>query len=145
MHPIGARIRGSEPDGGSVVACAAVMPLLMLALAVGADYWSVSRFKMRVQLAAEAASIAAAEAISAHVNGSDADDASALAKLAAAQAFAREAPREAIGAPTVAAGKGGSIVGYAGFAPSSFGAILGYSAINVSASIASPVSQGLDP
>ncbi|HXE25406.1 MAG TPA: pilus assembly protein TadG-related protein, partial [Roseiarcus sp.] len=49
--------------GGAAVACAAAAPLLLLALAVSADYASVSRFRTRVQLAADAASLAAAEAI----------------------------------------------------------------------------------
>ena len=55
-----------RPEGGGAVACAAAMPLVVLALAVAADYASMSRFRTHVQLAADAASLAAAEAIARH-------------------------------------------------------------------------------
>ena len=38
-------------EGGGVVACAATMPLAVLALAVTADYAKVSHFRDRVQQA----------------------------------------------------------------------------------------------
>ena len=49
--------------GDRAVACAAAMPLVVLALALAVDYASVSQFRARVQLAADAASLAAAAAI----------------------------------------------------------------------------------
>jgi uncharacterized membrane protein len=82
-------------EGGGVVACAAATPLVMLALAVAVDYASVSRFRTRVQLAADAASLAAAESIAGQPNrgrGSNVDD---LASRVAAAAFVRYAPRGA--------------------------------------------------
>ena len=42
-----------HPEGAGAIACAAATPLVVLALAVVADYASVSRFRTRVQLAAE--------------------------------------------------------------------------------------------
>jgi Flp pilus assembly protein TadG len=108
----------------------------LLALAVAADYASVSRFRTRVQLAADAASLAAAESIAGHpdrARGGDADD---LASRAAAAAFVRYAPRGA-GSPTVAVNSRAAAVtatvGYAGLAPSNFGSALGYDAISVDA------------
>ena len=53
-------------EGGGAVACASMAPLLVLAFAVAADYANVSRFRSHVQLAADAASLAAAEAIARH-------------------------------------------------------------------------------
>ena len=50
-------------EGAGVVACAAAAPLVVLALAVAADYAKVSHFRSRVQLAADTASAATAEAI----------------------------------------------------------------------------------
>ena len=46
-----------------IVACAAAIPLAVLALAVSADYAKVSHFGVGVQHAADAASVAAAEAV----------------------------------------------------------------------------------
>jgi Flp pilus assembly protein TadG len=127
-------------EGGRAVVWAAATPLLMLALAVAADYASVSRFRTRVQLAADAASLAAAESIAGHpdrARGGDADD---LASRAAAAAFVRYAPRGA-GSPTVAVNSRAAAVtatvGYAGLAPSNFGSALGYDAISVDASATS--------
>ena len=53
-------------EGASAVACAAAMPLVVLALAVATDYAKVSHFRGRVQLAADAASLAAAETVARH-------------------------------------------------------------------------------
>ena len=47
-------------EGGVTVACASAAPLIVLALAVAADAAHVSRFRAQVQLAAHAASLAAA-------------------------------------------------------------------------------------
>jgi Flp pilus assembly protein TadG len=131
-------LRRPGREGGAPVACAAALPLVVLALAVAADYANVSRFKTRVQLAADAASLAAAEAIARHpdrVGGSDVDD---LANRAAAAVFASRAPRGAGGTPTVAAKSRAAAVtatvGYAGVAPSNFGSALGYDTISVNAS-----------
>ena len=127
-----------RPEGGAVVACAAAAPLVVLALAVAADYASVSRFRTRVQLAADAASVAVAEAIARdpdRTGGSSVDD---LANQVAATVFASRAPRGAAGTPTVVAKSRAAVVtaavGYAGVAPSNFGAALGYDVISVNAS-----------
>jgi Flp pilus assembly protein TadG len=131
---------GPRPEGAGSVACAAAAPLVVLALAVAADYASVSRFRTRVQLAADAASLAAAESIARQpdrAHGGDVDD---LAGRAAAAAFARYAPRGA-GSPTVAVNSRAAAVtatvGYAGLAPSNFGSALGYDEISVDASATS--------
>ena len=50
-------------EGAGAVACAAALPLAVLALAVTADYAKVSHFRGRVQQATDAASVAAAEAV----------------------------------------------------------------------------------
>ena len=130
----------SCPEGGGAVACAAATPLIVLALAVSADYASVSQFRTRVQLAADAASLAAADAIARgrdRVGRSDVDD---LASQVAATVFARRAPLGA-GTPTVAvksrAAAVTATVGYAGVAPSNFGSALGYDAISIDASATS--------
>lgn len=130
--------RPRREGGGKTVACAAVMPLVMLALAVGADFASVSRFRTRVRLAADAASLAAAEAVARDPGRAAEPDAGDLARQVAATVFARHAPRGAVGAPTVAVKSRAAVVtasvGYAGQAPSNFGAALGYDAISVDAS-----------
>lgn len=130
--------------GGAVVACAAAAPLVLLALAIGADYASVSRFRTRVQLAAEAASLAAAEAAARDAGraGGGGGDIDAFAARVAAAAFTSRAPRGATGGPTVATKSRAAVVtasvAYAGVAPSNFGAALGYDAISVNASAISP-------
>jgi len=130
--------RPPRPEGGGAVACAAAMPLAVLALAVVADYANVSRFRTRVQLAADAASLAAAEAIARRPDRAGGSDVDGLANRVAAAVFARRAPRGAEGTPTVAAKSAAAAVtatvGYAGVAPSNFGSALGYDAISVSAS-----------
>ena len=115
------RIRRARREGGGTVACAAAAPLVVLALAVAADYASVSRFKTCVQLAADAASLAAAAAIvrdADHASGSDVDN---LASRVAATVFVSRAPRGAAGTPTVAVKSSAVVVtatlGYAGVAP----------------------------
>ena len=133
------RLSRPRPEGGGgTIACAAAMPLVLLALAVAADFASVSRFRTRVQLAAGAASLAAAEAIARDPGGAAKSDADGLASQVAAAVFARQAPRGAAGAPTVAVRSRAAVVtatvGYAGQAPSNFGAALGYDAISVDAS-----------
>jgi Flp pilus assembly protein TadG len=128
-------------EGGGPVVCASAMPLLVLALAVAADYANVSRFRTRVQLAADAASLATAEAVARHpdrAGGTDVDD---LASEVADAVFVSHAPRGARGAPTVAvksrAAAVTATVGYAGVAPSNFGSALGYDSIRVGASATS--------
>jgi Flp pilus assembly protein TadG len=128
-----------HPEGGGVVACAAAMPLVVLALAVATDYASVSRFRTRVQLAAEAASVAAAEAIARQPDrAGGVDD---FASQVAAAVFTRRAPRGAAGTPAVAvksqAAAVTATVGYAGLAPSNFGSALGYDAVTAEASATS--------
>lgn len=127
-------------EGGGAVACAAAMPLVVLALAVAADYASVSRFRTRVQLAANAASLAAAEAI-AHQRDTAAGSGADFAGQVAAAAFVRHAPRGAAGTPTlVVTSRPAAVtvtVDYAGLAPSNFGSALGYDKISVDASATS--------
>jgi hypothetical protein len=122
-------------EGAGVVACAAAAPLAVLALAVAADYAKVSHFRSRVQLAADSASVATAEAIA---RQSDvANDSDAVAAQIAGSVFLSHAPRGA-GTPTVAvksrAAAVTATVGYAGVAPSNFGSALGYDGVSVNAS-----------
>ena len=130
-----------RPRGGGAVACAAAMPLVVLALAVAVDYASVWRFKTRVQLAADAASLAAAEAIGRQPVRAGGSSASDLAGQVAAAVFVRHAPRGAAGTPTLAVKSGPAAVtatvDYAGVAPSNFGSALGYDTISVDASATS--------
>ena len=126
--------RGSS-EGGATVACAVAMPLVVLALAVGADYAKVSHFRSRVQLAANASSVATAEAIA---RRSDlVKDGDVLAGQVADFVFTGVAPNGA-GAPTVAVKNHATTVtatvGYAGLAPSNFGSALGYDEVSVDAS-----------
>jgi Flp pilus assembly protein TadG len=122
-------------EGAGVVACAAAMPLVVLALAVAADYTKVSHFRSRVQLAADTASVATAEAIARQPDV--ANDGDVQAAQIADAVFLSHAPRGA-GAPTVAiksrAAAVTATVGYAGAAPSNFGSALGYDGISVDAS-----------
>jgi hypothetical protein len=110
---------------------------MVLALAVTADHVSVSRFRTQVQLAADAASLAAAGAIARQPDSAG----EGVAARLAADVFARNAPRGAAGAPTVAArlnaGAVTATVAYDGVAPSNFGHALGYGAFRVSASATS--------
>jgi Flp pilus assembly protein TadG len=133
----GARTRG----GAAAVACAAAMPLIALAVAVAADYAGVSQFRHRVQLAADAASLAATGAVARHPYGAVGSDADQLAERVADGVFALNAPRGAEGAPTVETSSRAplvtTIVGYQGVAPSNFGAALGYGAVSVNASATS--------
>jgi Flp pilus assembly protein TadG len=121
--------------GGGLVACAAAMPLAVLALAVTADYVKVSHFRDRVQRATDAASVAAAEAVARQPD--IAADNDVLAGQVADVVFRGHAPRGA-GAPTVAVKSSGAAVtatvGYAGLAPSNFGSVLGYDAVSADAS-----------
>lgn len=133
----------SDPEGGgAAVACAAAAPLVLLALAIASDYVSVSRFRVRVQFAADAASLAAAEAIARHPGHAGESDVDALAAQIAVSVFTSRAPRGAAGAPTVAArtraAAATASVAYAGVVPSNFGAALGYDAVSVNASAVSP-------
>jgi Flp pilus assembly protein TadG len=122
-------------EGAGAVACAAALPLAVLALAVTADYTKVSHFRGRVQQATDAASTAAAEAAARQPN--IANDNDRLAGQVADVVFLDHAPRGA-GTPTVALKSSGATVtatvGYAGFAPSNFGAVLGYDAVSADAS-----------
>jgi Flp pilus assembly protein TadG len=125
----------SRSEGAGVVACAAGAPLVVLALAVAADYAKVSHFRSRVQLAADTASTAAAEAIARQPDV--ANDGDVRAAQIAGSVFLSHAPRGA-GTPTVAvksrAAAVTATVGYAGVAPSNFGSALGYDAVSVDAS-----------
>jgi Flp pilus assembly protein TadG len=114
------------------------MPILILAIAVGADYAHVSHFRGAVQHAADAASVAAAEAVA---QQGDANDGDALAGQVAKVEFIKQAPHGA-GAPNVALKSGPfavtATVGYAGLAPSNFGSAFGYDAVSADASAISP-------
>ena len=107
-------------EGAGAVACAAAMPLAVLALAVTADYAKVSHFRGRVQQATDAASVAAAEAVARQPDITN----DVLAGQVADVVFLDHAPRGA-GTPTVAlkstAAAVTATVGYAGLAPSNFG------------------------
>jgi Flp pilus assembly protein TadG len=122
-------------EGAGVVAFAAAMPLALLALAVTVDYARVSQFRGRVQQATDAASAAAAEAVARQAD--IATDNTALAGQVADFVFLGNAPR-GVGTPTVAVKSGASAVtatvGYAGLAPSNFGAVFGYDAVSADAS-----------
>jgi uncharacterized membrane protein len=128
-------LRRHSSEGGGLVACAAAMPLVVLALAVTADYAKVSHFRGRVQQATDAASVAAAEALAGRPD--IAADNDVLAGQVAGVVFQGHAPRGA-GTPTVAVKSGAAAVtatvGYAGLAPSNFGSVLGYDAISANAS-----------
>jgi Flp pilus assembly protein TadG len=128
-------LRRHSSEGGGLVACAAAMPLAVLALAVAADYAKVSHFRSRVQQAADAASAAAAEAIARQPDITK--DGDVLAGQIADLVFIGHAPRGA-GTPTVAvksrAAAVMATVGYGGVAPSNFGSALGYDAVSVDAS-----------
>ena len=122
-------------EGAGAVACAAAMPLAVLALAVTADYAKVSHFRGRVQQATDAASVAAAEAVARQPDITNAND--VLAGQVADVVFLDHAPRGA-GTPTVAlkstVAAVTATVGYAGLAPSNFGSVLGYDAVSADAS-----------
>jgi Flp pilus assembly protein TadG len=125
-------------EGAAVVACAAAAPLAVLALAVAADYAEVSHFRSRVQLAADTASVATAEAIARQPDV--ANDGDVRTAQIADSVFLSHAPRGA-GKPIVAvksrAAAVTATVGYAGVAPSNFGSALGYDAVSVDASFTS--------
>jgi hypothetical protein len=112
--------RGSE--GGATVACAAALPLVVLALAVAADYANVSHFRSRVPIARQADST---------------NDGGDLAGQVAEFVFIDHAPRGA-GTPTVDVKSHATAVtatvGYVGVAPSNFGSAFGYDAVSVDAS-----------
>jgi len=135
------RPRARTWGGDAAVACAAAMPLIALAVAVAADYANVSQFRNRVQLAADAASLAATGAVARHPYGAVGSDVDELAERVAEGVFALNAPRGAAGTPTVETRSGASLVtttvGYQGVAPSNFGSALGYGAISVNASTTS--------
>jgi uncharacterized membrane protein len=122
-------------EGAGVVACAAAAPLVVLALAVAADYAKVSHFRSRVQLAADRASVATAEAIARRPDVANEGDVRGV--QIADSVFLSHAPRGA-GTPTVAvksrAAAVTATVGYAGVAPSNFGSALGYDGVSVDAS-----------
>ena len=84
-------------EGAGPVACAAALPLGVLALAVTADYAKVSHFRGRVQQATDAASVAAAEAVARQPDIAD----DILAGRMAHVVFLDRAPRGA-GTPIVA-------------------------------------------
>jgi Flp pilus assembly protein TadG len=129
----------SHPDGegGAAVAFAAAAPLMVLAVAVASDHAHVGRFRTQVQLAADAASVAAAGAMA---RQPDSAGDSEGARIAAA-VFARNAPSGATGKPSVAAMSRAAVVtatvAYDGVAPSNFGSVFGYGAFHVSASATS--------
>ena len=122
-------------EGAGAVACAVALPLAVLSLSVTADYAKVSHFSGRVQQATDAASVAAAEAVARQPDITNAND--VLAGQVADVVFLDHAPRGA-GTPTVAlkstVAAVTATVGYAGLAPSNFGAVLGYDAVSADAS-----------
>jgi uncharacterized membrane protein len=130
-------LRRSRREGDATVACAAAAPLVALALAVAVDYASVSRFRAHVQVAADAASLAAAEAVARRPDEAGASDVDDLATHVAAAVFMSRAPPGA-GTPSAAAKSRAAAVtatvAYEGVAPSNFGSALGYDAISVNAS-----------
>ncbi len=134
------RRRACGEGAAAAVACASAMPLIVLGLAVAADYANVVRFTTRVQRAADAAAAAVSGTI-AHNPNVDGRDVDQIAERIAAFVFARNAPRDAGGAPTVETTSRASVVttkvGYQGVAPSNFGSALGYGAISVNASATS--------
>ena len=95
------RRRVPGDGGGALVACAAAMPLIVLAVAVAVDCANVARFTSRVQHAADAAAAAVSRTIARNpnVDGRDVDQ---IAERIADFVFARNAPRGARGTPTVA-------------------------------------------
>jgi uncharacterized membrane protein len=125
-------------EGSGVVACASVMPVAVLALAVAADYAHVSHFRSGIQRAADAASLAAAEAVARQL---DANSGEGLAGQVAGVVFTSHAP-DGAGTPNVAVKSSAAAVtatvGYAGLAPSNFGSAFGYDAVSVDASSISP-------
>ena len=128
------RRRVPGDGGGALVACAAAMPLIVLAVAVAVDCANVARFTSRVEHAADAAAAAVSRTIARNpnVDGRDVDQ---IAERIADFVFARNAPPGARGTPTVATTSRASVVmttvGYQGVAPSTFGSALGYGAISV--------------
>ena len=80
-------------EGGAQSHAPSAMPLLVLALAVGADYAKVSHFRSRVQVAADAASVATAETVARQRD--IANDSDALADQVADFVFIGQAPRGA--------------------------------------------------
>jgi Flp pilus assembly protein TadG len=127
--------RRRNSEGGATVACAVATPLMVLALAVSADYAKVSHFRSQVQVAADAASAATAETVARRRD--IANDSDTLADQIADFVFIGQAPRGA-GRPTVAVKSAAAAVtanvGYAGLAPSNFGSAFGYDQVSVDAS-----------
>jgi uncharacterized membrane protein len=123
----------AHSEGAGAVALSAAMPLAVLALALTADYAQVSHFRSGVQKAADAASVAMAEAVA---RQPDIDN-NALAGHVADVVFMGDAPRGA-GKPHVSmkssAGAVTATVGYTGLAPSNFGSVLGYDSVSADAS-----------
>src|SRR3974390_2339126 len=113
---------------------AAATPVVVLGLAIAIDYSNASRFKARVRAAADAASVAACEAIAKNPRGAFGLAVEQLARQAATATFAANAPSGA-GVPTVAVGGSASAlttwVSYEGVAPSNFGDALGYGGLSV--------------
>jgi len=124
--------------GASAVMFALSLPVVLLAIAVAIDYSNASRFKTRVQAAADAASLAATEAIAQNPNGANGKTVEQYAQQVANGFFAANAPPGASGTPTVTASSYNSTVtttvAYQGTAPSNFGALLGYSGMTADAS-----------
>ena len=134
---IGSRVR-LRSEGTLTVACAAAIPLAVMGLAVFVDYAKVSYFRIGVQHAADAASVAAAEAV-ARQPGADLSD--GVADQVADVVFLTHAPRGA-GSPNVTVKSSPvavtATVGYTGLAPSNFGSAFGYDAVSAVASAISP-------
>jgi Flp pilus assembly protein TadG len=116
-------------EGAGAVALAAAMPLAVLALAVTADYAKVSHFRSSVQKAADAASVATAEAVARQPD--IALDNDALAGQVADVVFLDHAPRGA-GMPNVAVkSSAAAVTATVGY---NFGSVLGYDAVSADAS-----------
>ncbi len=134
------RASGFIPDerGATAVIFAGALPVVLLAMAVAIDYTNSSRFKTRIQAAADAASLAATEAIAQHPNGANGLSVEQYATQVANGYFTANAPPGATGAPTVTATSYNSTVttavSYQGTAPSNFGVALGYSGFTTNTS-----------
>jgi Flp pilus assembly protein TadG len=129
------RLFRCRSEGAGTVSCAVAAPLLVLAFAIATDYANVSQFRSHVKLAAEAASVAAAE-VTAQEPGRTVE----LASQVGAAVFVHDAP-SAAGTPTIGVRSRAPVatatVAYDGIAPSNFGSALGYDAVKVDASATS--------
>ena len=129
-----------DEGGASALMFTLSLPVVLLAIAVAIDYTNASRFKTRIQAAADAASLAATEAVAQNPNAANLslDQVTQIAQPIADAFFTANAPPGASGQPTVTPSYYNSTVtvevGYQGTAPSNFGALLGYSGFTANTS-----------